>query len=101
MVAAGGGSPGISCHGEAGSADLLNPPSEDGAQPVSEPRPAPLCGHEEAEGSERVSQRYAAGGCVLQGSGKPGAPPTEREQGGGPCELQGRRVRRAPRAGEA
>lgn len=55
--------------------DLLNPPSEDGAQRVSEPRLAPLCGHEEAEGSERVGQRCVVGGCVLQGSGKPWGSP--------------------------
>lgn len=81
-AAAGGDLPGITSQGEAGSADLLHPPSEDGAQRASEPRPAPLRGHEEAEGSERVSQRCAVGGCVLQGSRKLwGSPHRARARG--------------------
>lgn len=80
MVAAGGGSPGISCHREAGSADLLNPPLRMGHSLSLSPCPAPLCGHEEAEGSERVS-RDVAGGCVLQGSGNLGLPPQSESKG--------------------
>lgn len=87
-AAAGGGLPGISCHGEAGSADLLNPPSEDGAQRVSEPPRHPCVAMKKQKAQKGSARDVRLVGVSCRDPGNLGLPPQSEGKGEGPVSCR-------------